>query len=115
MKSQCLAIVPARSGSKGLVNKNILPFKGIPLIAHTIQAAKDSGIFSLVHVSTDSNEYAKIANEYGADVPFLRSDPLSKDSAKSIDVVDFVISEYLKQGKKYDYLALLQPTSPLRT
>ena len=66
-----IAIIPARSGSKGLPDKNIRPLNGIPLIAYTIKAALDSGMFDTVMVSTDSEKYAEIARKYGAEVPFL--------------------------------------------
>ena len=78
-----IAIIPARSGSKGLKDKNIKLLNGKPMMAYSIEAAKKSGIFDCVHVSTDSGEYARIAREFGADVPFLRSDELSSDTAGS--------------------------------
>ena len=109
-----IAIIPARSGSKGLKDKNIKPLNGKPLMAYTIDAAINSGIFDTVHVSTDSEKYADIAREYGADVPFLRSDELSGDKASSWDAVRFVLQEYEQLGKQFDTFVLLQPTSPLR-
>lgn len=68
-----LAIIPARAGSKGLKNKNIKVLSGVPLLGYTIKAALDSNIFDTVMLSTDSEEYAQIAREMGAEVPFLRS------------------------------------------
>lgn len=109
-----LAIIPARSGSKGLKDKNIKPLNGKPLIAYTIEAAIKSGKFSHVMVSTDSHDYAKIAIEYGAEVPFYRSENTSSDSASSWDVVKEVLAEYKKIGIEFDTFTLLQPTSPLR-
>ena len=109
-----LAIIPARSGSKGLKDKNIKQLCGKPLLAYTIEAAVKSGIFDCIHVSTDSAEYAEIARRYGADVPFLRTQELSSDKASSWDAVRYVIKEYKKQGKEYDTFMLLQPTTPLR-
>ena len=109
-----IAIITARSGSKGLPNKNILPLDGKPLIAHTIIAAKESGMFDTVMVSTDSEEYAAIAREWGAEVPFLRSEENSSDKAGSWAVVREVLDEYKKRGEEFDTLTLLQPTSPLR-
>jgi CMP-N,N'-diacetyllegionaminic acid synthase len=109
-----IAIITARSGSKGLPNKNILPLDGKPLIAHTIIAAKESGMFDTVMVSTDSEEYAAIAREWGAEVPFLRSEENSSDKAGSWPVVREVLEEYRKLGQEFDTLTLLQPTSPLR-
>ena len=107
-----IAIITARSGSKGLPNKNILPLDGKPLIAHTIIAAKESGMFDTVMVSTDSEEYAAIAREWGAEVPFLRSEENSSDKAGSWDVVREVLDEYRKRGEEFDTFTLLQPTSP---
>lgn len=109
-----IAIITARSGSKGLKDKNIRELKGKPLMAYTIEAARESGIFDVVHVSTDSRTYADIAKEYGADVPFLRSDENSTDTAGSWDVVKEVIRKYAKMGQEFETVALLQPTSPLR-
>ena len=109
-----IAIIPARSGSKGLKDKNIKPLNGKPLIAYTIEAAKRSNLFDEIFVSTDSNEYARIAKDYGASVPFLRSNELSSDTTSSWDVVRDAILNYKKIGKEFDTVALLQPTSPLR-
>lgn len=110
-----IAIIPARSGSKGLKDKNIKLLAGKPMMAYTIKAAERSGIFGCVHVSTDSDEYARIAREYGADVPFLRSDELSGDTAGSWEVVRWTLEQYARRGQAFDCVALLQPTSPLRT
>lgn len=110
-----LAIIPARSGSKGLKNKNIREINGKPLIAYSIEAAIQSGAFDEVMVSTDSELYADIAKQYGAKVPFLRSGKTSTDTASSWDMVDEVLQMYLKDGKTFDTFMLLQPTSPLRT
>lgn len=109
-----IAVIPARSGSKGLPNKNILPLNKKPLLAYTIQAAIDSKMFYEVMVSTDSEEYASIAKKYGASVPFIRSQSTSGDSAGSWDVVREVLQEYKDMGVFFDEVALLQPTSPLR-
>lgn len=110
-----IAIIPARSGSKGLKDKNIRLLAGKPLIAHSIQAVLDSCLFDTVHVSTDSKKYADIAKTYGADVPFLRGELNASDTASSWDVVREVLNKYTKIGKHFDYCMLLQPTSPLRT
>lgn len=110
-----LAIIPARSGSKGLKDKNIKLLNGKPLLAYTIEAAKESGMFDEIMVSTDSKQYADIAKHWGANVPFLRSNELSNDTASSWDVVKEVIEEYKNLGTEFDTVALLQPTSPLRT
>ncbi|SFV02686.1 acylneuraminate cytidylyltransferase family protein [Butyrivibrio sp. INlla21] len=115
MRMRNIAIIPARSGSKGLQDKNIKELAGKPLIAYTIEAALKSECFDEVMVSTDSSYYADIAKKYGANVPFLRSDKNSTDKATSWDMVDEVLSGYKDMNKEYDTFCLLQPTSPLRT
>ncbi len=114
-QKKVLAVIPARSGSKGLKDKNIKDLCGKPMMVYSIEAALKSGIFDTIHVSTDSEKYKNIALDYGADVPFLREETLSTDFANSWDVVRFVVSEYEKRGKNFDIIVLLQPTSPLRT
>ena len=109
-----IAIIPARSGSKGLPDKNIKSLCGLPLMAYSIKAAIESEKFSNVMVSTDSERYAEIAKEYGAEIPFLRSREMSSDTAGSWDVVREVLDKYALMGKKFDTVCLLQPTSPLR-
>lgn len=109
-----IAIIPARSGSKGLKDKNIKELNGKPLLAYTIEAAIKSDVFDEVMVSTDSEEYARIAIEYGANVPFLRSKINSNDTASSWDVVFEVLNYYKSQNQEFDKVCLLQPTSPLR-
>lgn len=109
-----IAIIPARSGSKGLKDKNIRVLGDKPLIAYSIDAAKASGLFDEIMVSTDSEKYAEIAKVYGASVPFLRSVEQSSDSAGSWDVVKEVLHGYRYLGKEFDTVCLLQPTSPLR-
>lgn len=110
-----LAIITARSGSKGLKDKNVKELKGKPLMAYTIEAAVDSGCFSCIHLSTDSVSYAEIGKKYGCDIPFLRQEELSGDTVGSWDVVRWVVMQYKKRGKYFDTVTLLQPTSPLRT
>ena len=109
-----IAIIIARSGSKGLKDKNIRLLNGKPLLAYTVEAAVKSKCFDKVMVSTDSRKYAKIAEEYGAEVPFLRSKGNSADSASPWDVVKEVLDKYRELGEEFDTFALLQPTSPLR-
>ena len=109
-----LAIIPARSGSKGIKDKNIKLLKNKPLMAYTIEAAKNSEVFDDIIVSTDSEKYKIIAEQYGAKVPFLRDISLSGDFSKTEDVIVDTITNLEKMGKKYDYFVLLQPTSPLR-
>lgn len=109
-----LAIIPARSGSKGLRHKNIKLLNEKPLIAYTIEAAIESDIFTDIVVSTDSEEYASISKRYGASIPFLRPDELASDIASSADMIVYTIQRLKELGKVYDYFVLLQPTSPLR-
>ena len=110
-----IAVIPARSGSKGLPDKNIKPVNGKPLLAYTIEAALESGCFDTVHVSTDSERYAEIARRYGADVPFLRSATLATDTASTWDAVREVLARYDELSKRFDTMMLMQPTTPLRT
>lgn len=109
-----IAIIPARSGSKGLKDKNIKQLNNKPMIAYTIEAAVKSGVFDDVIVSTDSQKYADISIKYGASVPFLRPDYLSTDTATTNDVIEYTIKELKETEKDYDYFMILQPTSPLR-
>lgn len=110
-----IAIIPARSGSKGLKDKNIKEINGKPLIAYAIEEAIKSEKFDVVHVSTDSKVYAEISRKYGADVPFLRSEEMASDTAYSWDVVDEVLRRYKEtSGREFKSLTLLQPTSPMR-
>ena len=110
-----IAIIPARSGSKGIPNKNIRDLCGKPLIAYSIEAAIRSQLFDDIIVSTDTVQYADIAKKYGASVPFLRSQKNSQDNSSSWDMVEEVLFEYKKIGKQFDSFCLLQPTSPLRS
>lgn len=110
-----IAIIPARSGSKGLPDKNIRILNGKPLIAYSIIQAQEAGIVDEIFLSTDSQEYANIAIQYGANVPFLRSDELASDSASTWDCVKDALKHYYTLGKEYDIFVVLQPTSPLRT
>jgi len=112
--SKNLAIIPARSGSKGLKDKNILPLAGIPLMGYSISAALQSCCFDTVMVSTNSEEYALIAKECGAEVPFLRSEVTSTDTASTWDTVREVLKNYRELGEEFDCFMILQPTSPLR-
>ena len=109
-----LGIIPARSGSKELKDKNIKKLNNKHLIGYTIEAAKRSGIFEKIIVSTDSKKYAKIAKGYGADIPFIRDTELSGDNASTVDVILDCILKLEMIGEVYDYFILLQPTSPLR-
>lgn len=105
-----VAFITARSGSKGLPDKNIIDLCGKPLMAYSIEAAKESNMFDRVIVSTDSEKYGEIAVEYGAEVMY-RGERLSDDKATSFMVIEDLL---MRIEQQYDYFALLQPTSPLR-
>jgi N-acylneuraminate cytidylyltransferase len=113
MKSLC--IIPARGGSKRIPRKNIKPFMGKPIIAYSIEAALKSGLFDEVMVSTDDEEFAEVAKQYGASVPFLRSEATANDYAGTEDVMAEVISEYRKLGKEFDTFCCLYSTAPFVT
>jgi len=109
LKSLC--VIPARSGSKGLENKNIINLCGKPVIQYTIDVCLKSGIFEDVYVATDSEQYAEIAKKCGAKVPFLESQYMADDNVSS---TESVIWYYEQLKKNYDLLWCFQPTSPLR-
>lgn len=109
-----LAVIPARGGSKGIKNKNIVDLNGKPLIQYTIDSAKGSHYIDKVIVSTDSEEIKEVSEKLGAQVPFLRPMGLASDTARTIDVLVHTVDELKRMGEEYDYLVLLQPTSPLR-
>ena len=110
-----LAVIPARSGSKGLAGKNLRSFGGVPLILHTIKAAQDSAFLDDCLVSTDSDDIASVARGAGANVPFRRPPELATDESSVWDVVRHAVQQWEQQTKRrLDAVALLQPTSPLR-
>lgn len=109
-----VALIPARSGSKRVPDKNIYSLGGHPLIAYTIMAAIQSGIFDSIIVSTDSEKYADIAKYYGADVPFLRSQEISGDTSPDIEWVQYTLKQLAEANKKFDCFSILRPTSPFR-
>lgn len=111
MKNKLLVVIPARGGSKGLKNKNLLMLGGKPLIAWTIEAALHSTYVDKVIVSSDSSEIRELANKFGAETPFSRPNYLSDDEALSIDVILHAIQNL----PFFEYVCMLQPTSPLRT
>lgn len=108
-----LAIVPARKGSKGLPLKNIRPLAGKPLLAWPIAAARASAYVDRVIISTDDQEFADIAVAHGADAPFLRPAELASDTAPSIGFILHAVETLAAAGDVYDYVVLLEPTSPL--
>lgn len=110
-----IAIIPARGGSKGLPGKNIKQLCGKPLIAWSIEAGLGSQYIDEVVVTTDSEEIASTAREFGASVPFIRPAELASDTATSFDAIKHAIDFYaVDLHKKFDYIVLLEPTSPLR-
>lgn len=111
----CIAIITARGGSKRIPKKNIRTFCGKPIIAYSIESALKSEIFDEVMVSTDSEEIARVAVQYGAKVPFMRSDKNADDYATTNDVLQEVIREYEKMGRKFDYVCCIYPTAPFVT
>ncbi|WP_330927288.1 acylneuraminate cytidylyltransferase family protein [Candidatus Sororendozoicomonas aggregata] len=113
MKNTYVAIITARGGSTGLPQKNILPLAGKPLIAHTIEAAINSGCFKKVIVTTDCIQINKISKRFGAFV-IKRPVELATDNAKSCDVVEHVIQTLINEACRFTHFVLLQPTSPLR-
>ena len=110
-----LALIPARGGSKRLPGKNIKLLGGLPLIAWTIRAAFDSGCCKDVLVSTDNEQIAKTARQYGASVPWLRPPELATDTASSIDMTIHAVDTYENENGPIDGVLLLQPTSPFRS
>lgn len=115
VKKKAIAIITARGGSKRIPRKNIKNFCGKPIIAYSIEAALESGIFDEVMVSTDSKEIAEIAKKYGAKVPFYRSPKTADDMATTADVLLEVIEEYRKRGIQFTYMCCLYPTAPFTT
>jgi len=109
-----VALIPARSGSKRIVDKNIRELSGHPLLAYTISAALQSGVFSDVLVSTDSDYYADIARHYGAEVPFLRPPELAGDVSPDIEWLSYTLERLGKDGRAYECFSILRPTSPFR-
>lgn len=115
MSEKCIAIIPARGGSKRIPRKNIREFCGKPIIAYSIEAALGAGIFDEVMVSTDDEEIAIVAKKYGANVPFMRSPKTSDDHAATDDVLIEVLDGYNKVGKSYRYFSCILATAPFIT
>ncbi|MDR2942396.1 MAG: pseudaminic acid cytidylyltransferase [Treponema sp.] len=107
-----IAIITARGGSKRIPKKNIKDFFGRPMLSYAISACKDSGIFSEIMVSTDSEEIAEVANNSGARVPFMRSPKTADDFASTFDVLEEVINNYKKEGQEFDHLCCVYPCVP---
>ena len=114
-KPKVLALIPARGGSRRLPGKNLLKLCGEPITVWSIKAAQQSKYVDRIVVSTDSDEIAEVARAAGADVPFMRPNYLASDTASSLDVVNHALNELNQKGQCYEFIVLLQPTSPLRT
>ena len=111
---RAVALVPARAGSKRVPHKNIASLAGHPLVAYSIAAARASGVFATVVVSTDSDEYAAIARHYGAEVPTLRPAALAGDMSPDFEWVEHMIGALEERGQRFDAFSILRPTSPFR-
>ena len=115
-KYRILGVIPARGGSRTIPKKNIKPLLGKPLIAYTIVPAIRSKLLTRVIVSSDNKEIIEISKRYGAEVPFIRPKALATDLALAMDVIKHAVLETERlEGKKYNYVVMLQPTTPLRT
>lgn len=115
MKLKTLAIIPARSGSKGIKDKNIKLLGGFPLIYYTIKQALKSDIFDDIIISTDSKKYLKISQKYGVTSPFIRPKSLSNSKSLATDTIYHAVNKTEKYFKtKYDLICMLQPTTPFR-
>lgn len=108
-------MIPARGGSKRVERKNVRDLDGQPLVSYTIQAAIESNLFDEIIVSTEDKEIAAVAEEYGATVPFQRPEELASDTAQVVNVTDHTLNYYEQQGREFDHLSVLLPTTPLRT
>ena len=111
MKNLC--IIPARGGSKRIPRKNVKLFLGKPMLAYSIEAAKRTGLFEEIMVSTDDEEIALVARQYGANVPFMRSAETASDYATTADVLREVITKYREMGKEFDNFCCFYATAPL--
>ncbi len=110
-----IAIIPARSGSKGLADKNLRTVGGRSLLARAVACALGTGLFVRVYVSTDSPAYAEAAARAGARTPFLRPPALAADDSLVADAIAFTLDAFERRGERFDTLGLIEPTSPLRT
>jgi CMP-N,N'-diacetyllegionaminic acid synthase len=111
----CLALIPARAGSKRIPGKNVRILAGHPLLAYTIRAAIQASVFDAVFVSTESEQIAEIAQGYGAEVPFLRPPHLAGDRSPDIEWVTHTLDQLATTGRRWDCFSILRPTSPFRT
>ncbi len=115
MNKKVLWLIAARCGSKSIIHKNIKLLGGQPLLSYRIESVKETRSDHSLWITTDSEEYASIAQKYGAEVPFIRPKELSTDIASSVDVVLHAMNYANKSNYKFDYIGLLEPTSPFIT
>src|SRR5687767_4454080 len=115
MSISAVAFIPARLGSKRVPGKNIRALAGHPMLAYAIAPALESGVFSSVIVSTDSEEIAAVARHYGAEVPFLRPAAFADDTSPDIEWLEHALTELRSGGRTWDAFSLLRPTSPFRS
>ena len=115
MSPSAVAFIPARLGSKRVPGKNIRALAGHPMLAYAIAPALESGVFSSVIVSTDSEEIAAVARHYGAEVPFLRPAALAGDTSPDIEWLEHALTELRSGGRTWDAFSILRPTSPFRS
>lgn len=108
-----LAVIPARGGSKRIPDKNITDFCGAPLMSYSIRAAEASGLFDVIHVSTDSERIANVAARYGHPVDFMRAPELADDYTPLLPVLQWTLDKYGRRGRAFDSVCLLMPTAPL--
>ena len=112
--TSAVALIPARSGSRRVPDKNVRRLAGHPLLAYTVSAALDAGVFDAVVVSTDSAAYARVARHYGADVPGLRPGDLAGARSPDIQWVEHTLEVLREAGRDFDLFSILRPTSPFR-
>ena len=113
-RPRVVALIPARSGSVRVADKNVRALCGHPMMAYTIAAARESGVFDAVVVSTDSDFYAQVARHYGAEIPVMRPATLAGAKSPDIDFVEHMLSHLRDAGREFDCFSLLRPTSPFR-
>ncbi|HAT51361.1 MAG: acylneuraminate cytidylyltransferase family protein [Nitrospirae bacterium] len=113
MKPRRIAIIPARGGSKRLPDKNIRPFHGKPMMGHILDAARKSGLFEMIHVSTEDDRIRDVAESLGYPVDFMRPHALADDHTPIMPVLRYVVDTYLSRGKAFDQVALLMACAPL--
>jgi CMP-N,N'-diacetyllegionaminic acid synthase len=114
MERRAVAFIPARAGSKRIKHKNIQPLGGHPMMAYSVRAAIDSGVFAAVICATDSEHYADIARHYGAEAPFLRPEGISGDKSPDIEWVVWALNALRGSGREFEIFSILRPTSPFR-